>query len=83
MDPQFVSRLEFLSKSLLIDTSKYDYTLDIEQDGSYSIRYSDHHRVTLRSVDQIIGFLASATVTRIALFDHDTDEETVLYHQTR
>ena len=80
MDPQFISKLDYISRSLIVQTNPYDYALDIERDGSYTLEYDYPVRIIrLQTSDQVNEFFKSKTIVRIMLLDHDTDEETFLY----
>ena len=80
MNSEIVSKLVFLTTSLFVNThSSYEYSLDVEQDGTYSIKWSDRERTFLKTIEQVVDFFASKNIISINMLNHDTDEETVLY----
>jgi len=80
MNSEIVSKLVFLTTSLTVYTwASYEYLLDIEQDGTYCVRWSDRNRTFLKTIEQVVDFFALKNISSIELLDHDTDENETLY----
>ena len=75
-----LSKLSYLNTSLIFETSKGGFVLDILPSGEYSVEFGyPVQRRILSNADQFMGFIDSETIVRVMLLNHETDNETVVY----
>lgn len=75
-----LSKLSYLNTSLIFETTKGGFVLDILPSGEYCAEFDyPVQRRILSNVDQFIGFTDLETIISVGLLNHETDDETVVY----
>lgn len=72
-----LSKLSYLNTSLIFETTKGGFVLDILPDGKYCVEFD--YPVQRRILSNVEQFIDSETITRVMLLNHETDDETIVY----
>ena len=70
---EFIPKLKFLCKTLIVQTQEGDFTIDITQNDWYRVE-----KRFFANAEQVVNYIPKSIV-RVIELDHDTDEEIFLY----
>ena len=70
---EFIPKIKFLCKTLIVETKEGDFTIDITQNGFYYIE-----KRFFANADQVVGYIPESII-RVIELDHEKDEEVFLY----
>jgi hypothetical protein len=75
-----LSKLSYLNTSLVFETNKGGFVLDIRPNGDYCAEFGyPIERVIFSNTEQFIGFIKQMNINNIILLNHETDDEIVVY----
>ena len=75
-----ISYLNYLENSLIIMTTKGDFALDKNSDGSFVVEYGYPVQVQiLKNCDELKSFIDEETILKVSLLNHEIGDENFVY----